>query len=97
VGSPEGAGQTVCFECHKDASPDIYAPEPEIALPPLYSTDSHANKPTNACNTNHSESAVAPPRGLDNDGDGFYDTADADCSTTPTLRSTWGRLKILYR
>lgn len=74
-------GVTQCLTCHSDSNPATYTPASESVKPPYYfSPDAaHPNKPTDPCNGNGSESAIAPPLGLDNDGDLVYDAADADC------------------
>jgi len=75
------AGETGCVSCHSDANPANFTVAPESVKPPYYFTPdaAHADKPTDPCNGNGSESLVAPSRGLDNDGDLVYDAADADC------------------
>lgn len=67
--------------CHTDANPATVTAAPENVQPPYYFTPdaAHPNKPTEACNGNSSESLLAPPLGLDNDGNNIYDMAD--CST----------------
>lgn len=76
------AGVAVCRTCHADANPASFTPVGEHVKPPYYMTpdELHPGKPTDPCNANGSESAVAPPKGLDNDGDLTYDGGDADCS-----------------
>jgi hypothetical protein len=80
-------GITVCAECHVDN-----VPAGENAQPPYYFSDSAMpNKPIDPCN-------LAPPpgnenkfgsKGLDNDGDLLYDTADPNCAAaTPTQTAT---------
>jgi cysteine-rich repeat protein len=75
------AGVPTCQGCHSDANPANYTPVGENVLPPYYFTPdgAHPAKPTDPCNANGSEGAVAPPTGLDNDGDLLDDGADPDC------------------
>jgi len=75
------SGVTLCVTCHSDANPASFATAPETVKPPYYFTPdaAHPSKPTDPCNGNGSESSVAPPLGLDNDGDLVYDAAD--CAT----------------
>jgi len=79
-------GVTLCGNsgCHTDANPATFAVVGESVKPPYYFTPdaAHLNKPTDPCNANGSESAVAPTLGLDNDGDNLYDVGDPDCGTT---------------
>ena len=92
------AGETVCLNCHTDSDPAAYTPKGESVAPPFYFVDAATpNKPVSSCNADGSESLVAPPKGLDNDGDTFYDTADSDCGTTPVEGTTWGYIKSHYR
>lgn len=92
-------GVTDCLECHSDADPANLTTANEHTFPPYYSMPdaSHPNKPANPCNIGGSESAVAPPLGLDNDGDLIYDGAEPECDPVPVQGSTWGRIKTLYR
>ena len=79
-------GVTVCADagCHtgagtsNDAIPATFAVVAESVKPPYYFTPdaAHPDKPTDPCNRNGSESRLAPPLGLDNDGDLVYDVAD---------------------
>jgi hypothetical protein len=75
-------GITVCRTCHSDSNPVTFTAAPETVVPPYYFTPDavHPNKPTQACNGNNSESRVAPPLGLDNDGNNVYDSADGGCN-----------------
>ena len=79
-------GVTQCGDsgCHTDANPAGFAVVAESVKPPYYLTPDadHPDKPTDPCNANGSESAVAPSAGLDNDGDLLYDAGDGDCATT---------------
>jgi hypothetical protein len=86
--------------CHTDADPASFTTANEHTFPPFYATPdaAHPNKPANPCNNlGGSEGAVAPPNGLDNDGDLVYDGAEPDCDVTPAHTSTWGRVKTIYR
>lgn len=93
------SGETICLNCHADANPAGYTTANEHTFPPFYFMPdaSHPNKPANPCNIGGSESAIAPPLGLDNDGDLVYDSAEPECDPVPAYRSTWGRLKAIYR
>lgn len=95
------AGVTTCGTagCHSDANPAGFTTADEHTLPPFYFMPdaTHPNKPGNACNIGGSESAIAPPIGLDNDGDASYDGAGPECDPLPAHASTWGRMKLLYR
>jgi len=79
-------GVTLCGNsgCHTDANPATFTVVGESVKPPYYFTPdaSHPAKPTDPCNANGSESALAPTVGLDNDGDLLYDVGDPDCGTT---------------
>jgi hypothetical protein len=68
--------------CHSDATPANYTPVGENVPPPYYflPDPAHPSKPDDPCNANGSESAIAPPLGLDNDGDLLYDGGDPDCA-----------------
>ncbi|MGA9573630.1 MAG: PKD domain-containing protein [Lysobacterales bacterium] len=77
------AGETDCMGCHDDADPATYTPVGEDVLPEYYANpgSNHPLIPVDPCNPNGSEGAFAGSLlGLDNDGDGTYDTADSDCS-----------------
>lgn len=93
------SGVTSCLGCHPDSNPANFTTANEHVFPPFYSMPDafHPNKPANACNIGGSESAVAPPYGLDNDGDLTYDGAEAECDPLPAHVSTWGRVKSMYR
>lgn len=75
-------GITECRTCHTDSNPATFTAAAETVAPPYYFTPdvAHPAKPTQACNGNGSESAVAPPLGLDNDGNNVYDSADGGCN-----------------
>ena len=95
------AGETSCGNagCHTDADPASFTTANEHTFPPYYGAPdaAHPNKPTNPCNLNGTESAIAPPFGLDNDGNSVYDGNEPVCDLTPTRSSTWGKIKTLYR
>lgn len=93
------SGVTTCVGCHPDSNPANFTTSNEHVFPPFYAMPdaAHPNKPANSCNIGGSESAVAPPFGLDNDGDLIYDGAEAECDPLPAHTSTWGRVKTLYR
>ena len=95
----DNSGVTLCRGCHGDANPANATPVGEDIMPPYYFTPdaNHPNKPTDACDINLTESAVAVGQGLDNDGDLLYDANDPDCASTPVMRSTWGKVKVIYR
>jgi hypothetical protein len=75
------AGVTECMTCHADADPANYTPVGEDVPPPYYFTPDPVfmNKPTDPCNQHGEENYVGRRKGLDNDGDGAYDTKDPDC------------------
>jgi hypothetical protein len=90
-------GEATCgAECHADADPASVTAAAENVVPPYYFTPdaAHPDKPTQPCNGNGSESLLAPPLGLDNDGDNVYDSADADCSAT-SVGPAGGSLLVL--
>lgn len=93
------SGETVCLDCHADANPATFTTTNEHTFPPFYfmPDPAHPNKPANACNIGGSESGVAPPYGLDNNGDLVYDGAAPECDLVPAHRSTWGAVKIFHR
>jgi len=76
------AGVSSCSLCHSDANPANYTPVGEHVFPPYYGTnDTNADEPCNpvrqaGINENWTAGDFI---GLDNDGDGLYDTADPDC------------------
>jgi hypothetical protein len=92
------SGIAECRGCHPDANPATVTPAEERTLPPYYFTPDadHPNKPTDPCGPGLTEARVAPPLGLDNDGDLAYDASDTDC-TVPIEETTWGRVKSVYR
>lgn len=93
------SGETVCLDCHPDSNPASFTTANEHTFPPFYFMPdaNHTSKPANPCNIGGSESAVAPPLGLDNDGDLTYDGAEPECDPVPAHRSTWGRVKVIHR
>jgi cytochrome c553 len=84
------SGVTVCKGCHSDANPEKYTPVGENVQPPYYRAplDEFPNHPTNPCNRNGGEDYAGDHAGLDNDGDGIYDSDDRDC---PTSRDRYRR------
>ncbi len=92
-------GITVCLDCHDDADPANFTTANEHTFPPYYAMPdaNHPDKPANPCNIGGSEGAIAPPRGLDNDGDLVYDGSEPECDLVPAHKPTWGSLKALYR
>jgi hypothetical protein len=74
------AGSAGCTGCHDDQTG--YTPVSEDVLPNYYANPGtgHPAIPTNSCNFSGGENfAGSSSEGLDNDGNGFYDTADANC------------------
>jgi PKD repeat protein len=73
----------VCAVCHSDADPANYTPVGEEVFPPYYGTpDTNADEPCNPtaqANINENWTIDTLFEGVDNDGDGVYDTADPDC------------------
>jgi hypothetical protein len=69
-------GVASCTGCHDDQTG--YTPVGENILPNYYANPGtgHPNIPSSSCN---GENFSGSPTGLDNDGDGVYDTADSDC------------------
>jgi hypothetical protein len=97
------AGASTCYICHTAATPPA-----ENVKPPYYFRPdaTHPHKPTNPCNANGSESAVAPTFGLDNDGNLLTDAEDPACAlgdnTPPTVTAfripaTWNSLVVPIR
>ena len=81
------AGETDCLACHSDADPGQYTPVGEHVLPDYYSNSGtgYPSMPADSCNPGGKENFAGGIEGLDNDGDGSYDTNDSDCSTTATF------------
>ncbi len=75
------AGETNCQACHSDAVPANYTPVGEDVLPNYFASPgtNHPSMPTDSCNPTGTENFAAGTQGLDNDGDGSYDTVDSDC------------------
>jgi cytochrome c553 len=77
---------TSCVSCHPDSNPATKVPVAENVLPPYYANPgpvgSHPAMPTDACNPSpaFNENFAASTLGLDNDGNGQFDMADAACS-----------------
>ncbi len=87
------AGEANCGGCHDDQTG--YTPVGEDILPNYYANPGtgHPAMPTDSCNPSGSENFAGTALGLDNDGDGVYDTADSDCgvvaeTATLTLAKT---------
>jgi cysteine-rich repeat protein len=80
-----GTGPGTCAECHSDADPANYTPVGEDILPPYFFAPdaTHPGKPTDSCNC--TEDYDGSPRGLDNDGDGLYESLDPDCTAPPAV------------
>jgi hypothetical protein len=80
--------------CHADADPATVTAALENVEPPYYFTPdaAHPSKPTQACNGDGSESLLAPPLGLDNNGNNVYDIAD--CSSV-SVGPAGGSLLVL--
>jgi len=78
------SGVDDCVGCHDDADPVHYTPVSESTLPPFYANpgNGHPSMPTGSCNDDGTENFAGLAIGLDNDGDGSYDTEDPDCSVT---------------
>ncbi len=82
--SPDFAG-AICLSCHDDTDPANFTPVSEDVKPPYYTPDpdpNHPDKPVDPCNPNGKEDFAGTARGLDNDGDLVYDSADCNISTT---------------
>jgi hypothetical protein len=76
------AGIQLCVNCHSDSNPANFTPVDEDILPPYYSASdpSHPLIPSDSCNPladGFPEDYEGSTLGLDNDGDGLYDEADA--------------------
>ncbi|MGA9572623.1 MAG: hypothetical protein WBS20_01615, partial [Lysobacterales bacterium] len=91
------AGVTGCVACHTDASPANYTPVGEDILPDYYANPGtgHPAMPTDSCNPSGSENFAGTTLGLDNDGDGVYDTADSDCMVAALTYSVGGSVSGL--
>ena len=75
------AGESGCTSCHSDADPANYTPVGENVLPNFFANSGagHPNIPTDSCNPSGEEDFAGTGLGLDNDGDGSYDTNDSNC------------------
>ena len=73
-------GEANCSGCHDDQTG--YTPVGENVLPNYYANPGtgHPAMPTDSCNPSGGENFAGTAPGLDNDGDGIYDTSDSDCS-----------------
>ena len=69
-----------CGNCHNDVS-SMASPVGENILPNYYASPGtgHPNIPSNSCSPSGEENFAGSATGLDNDGNGVYDTADASC------------------
>jgi hypothetical protein len=77
-------GVTSCVDCHSDANPTNYTPVAENVSPNYYATPGTGhNIPLNPCiplpTGAGGENYAGTTAGLDNDGNGIYDTADPNC------------------
>lgn len=79
------SGQQICSACHADANPDNKVTVAESTFPPYYGNASYPEIPTDPCNPEPGlpENYAGSTIGLDNDGDGVYDTLDSDCGAAP--------------
>jgi len=86
------AGESNCLDCHSDANPANYTPVGEDVLPDFFANPGtgRPNISTDSCNPAGEENFAGTTLGLDNDGDGSYDTNDSDCqsNTPPTQPGT---------
>jgi len=74
------AGVTTCTGCHSDAVLANYTPVGEDVLPNYYASPGTGHTiPSSSCNPSGEEDFAGTALGLDNDGDGTYDTSDANC------------------
>jgi hypothetical protein len=75
------AGVAICSGCHSDAVLANYTPVGEDVLPNYYASPGtgHPSIPSDSCNPSGEEDFAGTALGLDNDGDGTYDTSDANC------------------
>jgi hypothetical protein len=87
IETPGGPVSThVCGDCHTDADPANYTPVGEHVKPRFYGTaDTNVDGPCNpVAQQNINENwTLNDFEGLDNDGDGLYDTNDPDCGGLP--------------
>jgi len=91
------AGETDCVGCHDDAVPASYTPVGEDVLPDYYANpgSNHPAMPVDSCNPTGTENFAGTAIGLDNDGDGNYDTADSSCVTVAPTYSVGGTVSGL--
>jgi len=91
------AGVESCVNCHIDSNPAIYSAVGEDVLPNYYANpgDNHPQIPKDPCNADGDENFAGSTLGLDNDGDGSYDTADSDCSVMAITYSVGGNVNGL--
>ena len=77
----KNAGINTCDGCHNDTDPATFTTVGEDVLPPNYAVvdPDRPTKPSNSCNPDGNETFIGT-FGLDNDGDGLYDTNDTDCA-----------------
>jgi cysteine-rich repeat protein len=85
AGAPPDGDGLLCADCHSDSDPGFYTPVGEDILPDYYFMPpdpdlEHPDKPTDSCNPNGEEDYAGSTRGLDNDGNLLYDTADPTCA-----------------
>jgi hypothetical protein len=86
-------GITVCSSCHSGDG----TPPPETTLPAYYSrSDVNLTQPCAIGKNNGGEDYNGDRKGLDNDGDGFYDYNDTDCAGVETTQPSWGVIKSGY-
>jgi len=82
-----GEGES-CLPCHSDSLPANFTPATEDVLPPYYADPGtgHPAMPDDPCNPapGYPENFGGTTIGLDNDGDGLPDEADADCAGSST-------------
>ena len=92
------AGQTGCQNCHSDADPANFIPVGEDVLPEYYANPgtNHPSIPTDSCSPSGEEDIAGLTTGLDNDGDGDYDTADSDCGAADVFRINAGLSDAWY-
>ena len=91
------AGVQDCKDCHTDADPALYTPVGEDVLPNYFANPGtgHTSIPMDSCNPAGEEDFAGTPLGLDNDGDGTYDTADSNCSAVVPTYSVGGSVSGL--
>ncbi len=77
------AGETGCINCHTDSKPVNKITANEKVKPPYYANPgtNHPRMPIDACNPSpaYNENFKGSTIGLDNDGNGQFDAADAAC------------------